>query len=534
MKLTLLVLPILFIVINSVASAQHYQSFSCVPDESVNYEWEKWNHYELLGFPKTQSLNKIDSAMIKKAYRKRAQQWHPDKVKASETLPMDEINARFARLGDAYRTLSDEESRKAYNRFLKDCDMTKRRRASSPRNDKESDDPLGNSYNNNQRQRGRTKPTSVQKQQEMLVNPMTGASIMRETTYEEFYSENYFRVTIQDYDAWGQPLHRHPKIVEEGQIHPPSSSGQQGHNKKSNWHQRTTQDTLEEGGVLRANQSLYSSNGQHRAYLRRCQLVIETKQETEFGPEIVIVWTSPNEVPRTGRYTKNAECFLALEIGQLMIAEGSPEFHNGQILWFSSDEDDERFEFGPNTSYRARLEDDGVLVVYRFVRFDGKEEETCIYATGLFGCLRLGKYILQGAHLVKNTVAFAAETLRQKYNEGILSKKVNLVKKKLAILLVRIQAICSELEAGDWEEILSRLYQVARRERERFSSAFNHYSKIVFKKAKLTALKLNKSRKRAERRIRKRTLRLVRDGMAWWVEFQRESERLKRARDGRA
>lgn len=44
---------------------------------------------------------------IKKAYRKLALKWHPDK--APETADMDKVRARFENLVKAYDTLSDQE-----------------------------------------------------------------------------------------------------------------------------------------------------------------------------------------------------------------------------------------------------------------------------------------------------------------------------------------------------------------------------------------------------------------------------------------
>ena len=92
---------------------------SCSPDK-VDYEWERLNYYEVLGFPSSDQdvISQLGSKDIRKAYRTQAQQWHPDKMKANETLPIEEINARFARVAQAYQTLNDPPKRQAYDRFL--------------------------------------------------------------------------------------------------------------------------------------------------------------------------------------------------------------------------------------------------------------------------------------------------------------------------------------------------------------------------------------------------------------------------------
>jgi len=74
----------------------------------ANYDWESWTHYEIL---------EIDakSTEIKKAYRKQAQLWHPDKLRHNETVDVEESNARFARIAEAYDTLSDPIKRQEYD-----------------------------------------------------------------------------------------------------------------------------------------------------------------------------------------------------------------------------------------------------------------------------------------------------------------------------------------------------------------------------------------------------------------------------------
>lgn len=65
-------------------------------------------HYEVLGL----SLQATDDE-IKKAYRKSALQWHPDKHVDSSNK--EEANKRFLEIQDAYETLIDPQERAWYD-----------------------------------------------------------------------------------------------------------------------------------------------------------------------------------------------------------------------------------------------------------------------------------------------------------------------------------------------------------------------------------------------------------------------------------
>ncbi len=67
------------------------------------------DYYELLGVPRD-----ADAKAIKKAYRKLAMKWHPDRHQGDAAT---EAEARFKQISEAYEVLSDPEKRGKYDRF---------------------------------------------------------------------------------------------------------------------------------------------------------------------------------------------------------------------------------------------------------------------------------------------------------------------------------------------------------------------------------------------------------------------------------
>lgn len=66
--------------------------------------------YKVLGVSKN-----ADEAAIKKAYREKMKQNHPDKLKRSSNLTEEEIEAKVAEINNAYEVLSDKDERANYD-----------------------------------------------------------------------------------------------------------------------------------------------------------------------------------------------------------------------------------------------------------------------------------------------------------------------------------------------------------------------------------------------------------------------------------
>lgn len=127
--------------------------------EEISTSWQDWNYYQMLGLQpedyyykngqwsiksrreRTKERRQIQLKDIKKAYRTQAQAWHPDKIvsrkqqqihsnnstkTSASNIPIpdysnvsiEDCNARFAKIAEAYEILTDEEKRREYDEFL--------------------------------------------------------------------------------------------------------------------------------------------------------------------------------------------------------------------------------------------------------------------------------------------------------------------------------------------------------------------------------------------------------------------------------
>lgn len=72
------------------------------------------DYYEVLGLPR-----RSKSKDIKKAYRKLALQYHPDKVKSDDEKEKQKSEDIFIKVSEAYAVLSDDKKKEIYDKFGK-------------------------------------------------------------------------------------------------------------------------------------------------------------------------------------------------------------------------------------------------------------------------------------------------------------------------------------------------------------------------------------------------------------------------------
>ena len=72
----------------------------------------KSDYYDILGVSKNTSADEI-----KKAYRKQALEWHPDRHKDDKEV----AEKRFKEINEAYQVLSDTQKKAAYDQFGHDA-----------------------------------------------------------------------------------------------------------------------------------------------------------------------------------------------------------------------------------------------------------------------------------------------------------------------------------------------------------------------------------------------------------------------------
>mmetsp|Transcript_10394 Transcript_10394/g.18700 ORF Transcript_10394/g.18700 Transcript_10394/m.18700 type:complete len:205 (+) Transcript_10394:336-950(+) len=70
------------------------------------------NYYDILAVPKDASEDEH-----KKAYKKMAVRWHPDRHVSKTEAEQKEAEEKFKKMAEAYDVLSDDETRKVYDRY---------------------------------------------------------------------------------------------------------------------------------------------------------------------------------------------------------------------------------------------------------------------------------------------------------------------------------------------------------------------------------------------------------------------------------
>mmetsp|Transcript_3341 Transcript_3341/g.6249 ORF Transcript_3341/g.6249 Transcript_3341/m.6249 type:complete len:726 (+) Transcript_3341:707-2884(+) len=155
----------LFLVAAFLVLAQSLDNLDSNPlSSSPSSSWKDWNYYQLLDLQspdyyynnqssktstkyfrlpsrreRRRERSQIKASDVKKAYRKQAQLWHPDKITSRkkqqlaanntvshgidyQNITVEECNARFAKIAEAYEVLIDDGKREDYDVFLLDAE----------------------------------------------------------------------------------------------------------------------------------------------------------------------------------------------------------------------------------------------------------------------------------------------------------------------------------------------------------------------------------------------------------------------------
>jgi curved DNA-binding protein CbpA len=356
------------------------------------YEWENWDHYKILGLDRNFEYSEKE---IKKAYRKQAQQWHPDKLVGDNTTTTQEGNDRFARIAEAYQVLSKEKQE--YDNYLRQGDQQEHddlsRTASADMYTSwhpfhEPIDPwaifqdlfgdfyssgyarnepnyANNAFGTNPFKKGSRSPDRFAEEEEILMDEY-GQTILRKTETVSYYGGNqgFMQTVAQDYvrqhDFYTgkfiyQPLHIAPVVLHEERFAISDDSSKtesksdfipQFMNPSALW----PEVSLVRGSTMR-----------HGSYVVKissdCDLIAYREIKDDDDPQLV--W-SLRESGRVSPYFGAAnDCRLELQAGQLFLYVAD---NVGSVLWVSEPdfESDQR-----SNQYVARLDTDGALAVYR-------------------------------------------------------------------------------------------------------------------------------------------------------------------------
>jgi curved DNA-binding protein CbpA len=468
-----------FLIFLITALAQESDHASCGPPQSShNYPWEKYDYYKILGLEgekadasrtkREKARGAIDSQQIRKAYRKQAQKYHPDKARTNSTMSVDERNDRFARIAEAYEILNDEEKRQDYDRWLLDCEdsISGQSRTQDARNEwsvfDSFSDPRrvfeefffnadGSWDEFSGTKRNLQHPVRVYETEEVLFDRFRGQEVLRVFRTEEFLPDKdgsyFYRVISQDfvehlnriYGLEYQPISP-PVIVEQGRRE----------RTRLREHRENTDMLSSHEFMTQQSPPLVSSNGLFYAGLSpECELIVAL-DASEYSDDVddSLIWTSGTFVPQTAQ-----GCFVSIQGPYLVLSLGSPD-HPGQVLWNSEIPDGFDTDEDPAPVFFVSLDDDGSLVVYsqkttlrdsssasdedfdlssdrahiawKKVKSWTKQtlskadprfrknfnthppfitETVCIFATGPAGCNASGRRLIQFAHRVRKSVS---------------------------------------------------------------------------------------------------------------------------------
>ena len=340
--------------------------------EVPHYEWDDWNYYQMLGFGESsssssqQDYHKVTAQDIKAAYRQQAKKWHPDKVLHNTTVTVEERNARFTKIAEAYQVLMDPQQRQEYDEYLKDYEKThksvvvdddshsyfwKNVNWKDPRtvfeeffsffDSDEGDDE--SSHFTDFREELQEKPFHMDQQETVYWDPYYG-EVLRLIQHDIYADRTnpdqmYFRVMEQHFVEYWDPARRN--FV----LHPISQS-------------HLIDEGYRTSNLLFPTEGLTSSDiplryGPYIAKLTPfCDLqILEFSSLNEEEEEII--WSTDTEWHT---------CQLRIRGSQLVLVD-----RYGQLLW-SSGENDERGSTRRDAVF-ARLDSDASLTVYRVEPF---------------------------------------------------------------------------------------------------------------------------------------------------------------------
>jgi len=374
--------------------------------EDFKYDWERLNYYQILGLVESSSSNDDEGAAfrmdynqteIKRAYRRQAQQHHPDKQKqkngddGSSASRVEEVNARFAKIAEAYEVLSDKEKKMEYDLVLQSQNHQRRRRrrrsGSEMHTGRDSDwraydsysdpyslfnkmfsstfdefqhqrgyedyfshDSYGHHYQNrnDRRRRQNSRPVDVSEWQEVLYDPDFDREILR-VFRKELFADGYYWIVSQDFvqDYYDNVIPAsEPLLYDEGYVrehnyqhHHGSRQGQNKQKRKSNRERAHDGNVLREGDMMYPmsnnddNNILWSSSGEYYAALSpSCELFVAYQSSTNLDDGDSIVWSTETFVPGAV-----GQCFVTIYNGEMLLLVGSDLNRAHGFIWNSGD-----------------------------------------------------------------------------------------------------------------------------------------------------------------------------------------------------